>query len=86
MEIEASLPAKINFYVKNCHASESSANTADYVPLFSDYECKYDIFDLVFNGRSHGELANPFQFYFHSFVFDNSNSPEDGNLHLVRLF
>ena len=56
-----------------------------YVDLFKDYECNYNIFDLNHDGRVLTNFENPYQFNFHSFVFDSANSAADGNndLHLV---
>ena len=72
--------------MKECKASASINTISVNIPLFENYECKFDVFDVDFGGRTHAQLANPYRFNFHSFVFDANDNAEDGNLHIVRFY
>ena len=59
ISISGSIPTGLDFYVQYCRAAPDSLSDT-YVDLFQEYECNYDIFDII-TDRTYGQVQNPYR-------------------------
>merc|ERR1711990_639233 len=76
-QLSEGLPDGLDWYTEYCRAAKDDTQGNDYVDLFNQFECAYDIFDVDFENRQPNVATTPYNFNFHSFVFDESGAASD---------